>query len=76
MKTLLTSEFRSSALYWAVNRIIAELTPQSLNIIIMFGAIRTMPYSPYRSGPSSSGLAMRMVPIYEMPVESTSPQSR
>ena len=74
MKMLLTSAALPSARYWAVNRIIAEFTPQSLNIAMRAGAVKTMAYKPYRSGPSS--LAMNMVPRDEMRVEATSPHRR
>jgi hypothetical protein len=73
-KMLLTSEIRSSDPYWAVNLTIAELTPQSLKIIIKFGAVKTIPYKPYKSEPSN--LAMNIVPIDEITVETTSPHSK
>ena len=73
-KMLLTSSARPSALYWAEQRIIAEFTPQSLNIPIRVGAVKIIEYNPYWSEPSS--LAMKMVPTDEMSVDNTSPHSR
>ena len=52
----------------------AEFTPQSRNIMIRFGAVKTIVYNPYRSDPSS--LAMNIVPTDEISVETTSPHSR
>ena len=70
-KMLLTSSALPSALYWAVNRIIAEFTPQSLKIMMRFGAVKTIAYKPYKSDPSN--LAMKITPTEEMAVEITRP---
>jgi hypothetical protein len=51
----------------------AELIPQSLKTPISVGAVKAIPYKPYKSEPSS--LAMKIVPTDEITVEITRPQS-
>ena len=70
----LTSDALSSDRYCAVYRTIAEFMPQSRNMPIRLGAISTIPYSPYRSDPSS--LAIKIVATEEITVEITRPQRR
>ena len=72
--TLLISVFRSSALYCAVNHIIAEFMPQFLNIAMRLGAVNATVYKPYSSEPSSR--AMNIVPTAEITVEKTNPQRK
>ena len=74
MKMLLISLILSSERYWAAYLIMAEFMPQSLNIAISVGAVRAIPYRPYRSEPSKR--AMKIVPTAEMIVDATKPHSR
>ena len=57
----------SSARYWAVYFIIAEFTPQSLNMVMRLGAIMATATMPYSGGERS--LARSMTPMAEMTVE-------
>jgi hypothetical protein len=63
-----------SDLYWAVNFVIALLTPQSLNNEIRFGAVKAIEYKPNSEGANS--LATKTVPAAEMTVEATNPHRR
>jgi len=71
---LLISLVLPSARNWAVNFIIAELTPQSLKMPIMAGTVRTTVYKPYSSEPRRR--AMNIVPTAEITVETIKPQSK
>jgi hypothetical protein len=72
-KTFLISAVLSSARHCAVLLTMAELIPQSLKTPISVGAVKAIPYKPYKSEPSS--LAMKIVPTDEITVEITRPQS-
>jgi len=60
--------------YWAVNFIIAEFTPQSLNITMRFGAIKAIATTPYSDGDSS--LAISITPRADVIDEAAKPQKR
>ena len=63
-----------SELYCAIYFIIAAFTPQSLNIMMRFGAVKAIVTMPYSDGDSS--LAISITPTAEMIDETARPQKR
>jgi len=69
-----TSAVLFSDLYCATYFVIAKFTPQSLNIVMRLGAIKTIETKPYSDGERS--LAMIITPTADIIVEAIEPQKR